>query len=69
MAGSLAWLRDRRILIITAIALVALAVLYHNGVHFGIEFTGGTRIPITLEKPVSKATMEDVVNNIKAKRL
>ncbi len=65
MARSLAWLSDRRTIIIMAVALFALAMLYFNGPHFGIEFTGGTRLPIILEKPVSKTTMEEVVNTIK----
>jgi len=65
MASSWAWLKDKRVIVITIITLLALAMMYGSGVKFGIEFTGGTRIPITLEKAVSKTTMEEIVNNMK----
>ena len=52
---------------------VLLAVLsmgyrfYTNGspVFLGIDFAGGTRIPILLERPVDSATMEQIVDTIK----
>jgi len=42
-----------------------LALAYSRGMHFGIEFTGGTRIPITLEQSVTQTVMNDMVETIK----
>ena len=65
MKFSLAWLKDKRVLFIMLLAAAMLLFLYFNGAHFGLEFTGGTRIPITLEKPVSQTTMDEMINTIK----
>lgn len=65
MKISLAWLKDKRVIFIMLLTAAMLLLLYFKGANFGLEFTGGTRIPTTLEKPVSKATMDDVVNTIK----
>lgn len=55
------YLKDRRILPLIII-VVALAILdYHFGLHFGIEFVGGTQIPITLEHPVNVTAMTSLV--------
>ncbi len=67
MKFSLAWLRDNRVLFVIALTLGSLILLYFQGAHLGLEFTGGTRIPITLEKSVSKATMDDIVGIIKSR--
>jgi preprotein translocase subunit SecD len=56
------YLRDRRILPLIII-VVALAVLdFHYGIHFGIEFVGGTQIPITLEHPVNVTAMSALIS-------
>ncbi|MCS7109329.1 MAG: hypothetical protein NZ903_00850 [Candidatus Micrarchaeota archaeon] len=65
MTTSFEWLRDRRVIIITFITAAMLLLLIMKGANFGLEFTGGARIPITLEKPVSKATMDEIVDTIK----
>ena len=67
MKFSLAWLRDNRVLFVMALVIASLVLLYLQGANLGLEFTGGTRIPITLEKPVSKATMDDTVSIIKSR--
>ncbi len=53
MSNGSSYLRDRRIitLLIVFIALAALDAVY--GLHFGIEFIGGTQIPVALEHPVN----------------
>jgi preprotein translocase subunit SecD len=52
---------DRRVKILGAILLLAL-------VHFGIEFEGGTRIPVTLERPAQDATeMSTILETIKTR--
>lgn len=65
MKISLEWLKDKRVLFISFLTAIMLLFLYFKGASFGLEFTGGTRIPITLEKPVSKITMDEIVNTIK----
>lgn len=51
------YLMDRRILALI-IVVAALAILdLHFGLNFGIEFVGGTQIPITLEHPVNVTAM------------
>ena len=43
------YIKDRRIIVLV-IVFLALAMLdVHYGLHFGIEFIGGTQIPVTLE--------------------
>ncbi|MGC8538757.1 MAG: hypothetical protein ACP5MK_02725, partial [Candidatus Micrarchaeia archaeon] len=56
------YLKDKRILFLILI-LVALAMLdYVVGIHLGIEFVGGTQIPVTLEQPVNPDTMTSIIN-------
>jgi preprotein translocase subunit SecD len=60
--SAIAYLKDRRI--ITLIAIVALLTgldLYY-GVHFGIEFVGGTQIPVLLQYPVNVTTMTSLIS-------
>ncbi len=56
------YITDRRIwpLILIVIALAILDL--HYGVHFGIEFVGGTQIPITLEHPVNVTAMTALIS-------
>lgn len=56
------YIKDRRIwpLIIIVIALALLD--FHYGIHFGIEFVGGTQIPITLEHPVNVTAMSGLIS-------
>ena len=60
----LEYFKDRRILtaIIIVIALAALDL--HSGVHLGIEFVGGTQIPITLEHSVNLTTMSALISDL-----
>ncbi len=56
------YLKDRRIWPLIII-VVALAILdFHFGIHFGIEFVGGTQIPITLEQPVNVTAMSSLIS-------
>lgn len=45
--------------------LLSLINIGVNGIKFGIDFKGGTRIPVILERPVDSATMEKMVSIIK----
>ncbi|MGC8662379.1 MAG: hypothetical protein ACP5RT_01175 [Candidatus Micrarchaeia archaeon] len=62
------YLKDKRILMLIGIvvALLALDIFYGTGppyyLHFGIEFTKGTLIPITLEQPVSPSEMSQIIS-------
>lgn len=56
------YLKDRRIWPLIII-VVALAILdFHYGIHFGIEFVGGTQIPITLEHSVNVTAMSGLIS-------
>ncbi len=62
--SALDYLKDYRILVLLLIvvALVALDVTY--GIHFGIEFSGGTQIPLTLEHSVNTTTMATLIADL-----
>ena len=47
------------------LVLLALLNIYLNGLKFGIDFVGGTRIPIILDQEVDQNTMNDLVQTIK----
>jgi preprotein translocase subunit SecD len=57
--------KKKIIILIILITLFCLGLIIFKGINFGIEFAGGTRIPIVLEKSVDKETMNEIVNNIK----
>lgn len=50
---------------LAALVLLALLNVGVNGMKFGIDFAGGTRIPVVLEKQVDAATMDELVQTIK----
>lgn len=54
-----------RVAVLVAIVVLSLFSIASNGVKFGIDFSGGVRIPVLLEKPVDPATMDDMINTIK----
>jgi preprotein translocase subunit SecD len=55
------YLKDRRIYTLILIAVALLALDLHYGIHFGIEFVGGTQIPITLEHSVNVTAMGTLI--------
>ncbi len=60
--SSLGYLKDRRILtLVVIVAILAILDAYY-GVHLGIEFVGGTEIPITLEHPVNVTAMSTLIS-------
>jgi len=59
--------QDRRIILLAVLVLFALSLAAWRGIHFGIEFEGGTRLPLTLEKPVDAETMDEVVGVLKTR--
>jgi preprotein translocase subunit SecD len=56
-----------RVAALIAIVLLSLFSIYSNGVKFGIDFSGGVRIPVLLEKAVDPTVMEEMVNTIKTR--
>ncbi len=58
------YLKDRRIIVLIVIA-VGLAILdVHYGVHLGIEFAGGTQIPVTLAHSVNASDMSSLITSL-----
>ncbi|NYZ76538.1 hypothetical protein H0N98_04785, partial [Candidatus Micrarchaeota archaeon] len=58
-------LREPRIIVLLLAIAVASILIITQGLHFGLEFEGGVRIPISLEKPVNQLVMNDIINTIK----
>lgn len=56
------YLKDRRIWPLILIVLALALLDFHFGIHFGIEFVGGTQIPITLEHPVNVTAMSSLIS-------
>ncbi|MEW6748182.1 MAG: hypothetical protein AB1295_00535 [Candidatus Micrarchaeota archaeon] len=48
------------------VLLAAINIGVH-GMNFGIDFVGGTRIPVLLEHPVDESTMDEMVQTIKSR--
>jgi len=47
--------------------LLSLSCIYLNGLKFGIDFVGGTRIPVMLDQPVDQQTMGEFIQTIKGR--
>ncbi|MCX6777583.1 MAG: hypothetical protein NT157_01740 [Candidatus Micrarchaeota archaeon] len=64
-------LRNRRIQMLLLLLVLALALAYFHGIKFGIEFEGGTRIPIRLEpsadQPINSQVTAEVVEKLKTR--
>jgi len=60
-----ALLREPRIIVLLAVIAIACILVINFGLHFGLEFEGGIRIPISLEKSVNPLVMNDIINTIK----
>ncbi len=56
------YIKDRRIWPLILIVVVLAILDFHYGIHFGIEFIGGTQIPITLEHPVNVTAMSALIS-------
>lgn len=66
-------LQERRVLMLLFLLLLAVGWVFLNGgpfgggLKFGIDFSGGLRVPVLLEQPVDPVVMADMVNTIKAR--
>src|SRR3989338_2923820 len=67
-AATIFWKNDNvKIAGLLCIVFLSLFSAYHNGLRFGIDFSGGVRIPILLEKPVDQIAMDEMVQIIKTR--
>ena len=59
--------KDPKLKILSLVLLILLSFtnMYFNGIKFGIDFVGGTRIPILLEHPVDSESMTVLIDIIK----
>ncbi len=67
--GFSTYLKEERFRLIALALLIGLSLanVMLNGIKWGIDFKGGTRIPLTLEKPVDTQTMQEIVQKIKTR--
>ncbi len=55
------YLRDRRIITLIIVVAFLLAIDLYYGLHFGIEFIGGTQIPVALTHNVNVTAMSALI--------
>ncbi len=60
-------IRDKRVLLLVLVTFAAICLAFFGGLKFGIDFSGGTRIPVLLERPVSDTVMEQMIDTIKTR--
>ena len=64
LVSSFDYLKDRRIIVLIVIAVALAGLDLHYGLHFGIEFVGGTQIPITLAHGVNASDMSSLISSL-----
>ena len=57
--------KEYAVVILLILVAISLIHIYFSGVKFGIDFVGGTRIPMTLERPADPDTMDQMIETIK----
>lgn len=57
--------KNARFLALSLLLVLSFTNILINGVKFGIDFSGGTRIPVVLEKAVTSETMNEMLQTIK----
>jgi preprotein translocase subunit SecD len=53
------------LVLLVILAVANIAYVHNMELKFGIDFSGGTRIPVVLERPVDQNTMNELVQTIK----
>lgn len=61
------FLRNKRVVAVLALLTLAIILTILRGLHFGLEFTGGIRIPATLAESATAEIMEKELGLIKTK--
>ena len=59
--------KNNKIRVALLAVLLSGAILGFKGINYGIEFIGGVRIPVSLEKEVDAQTMDSMVETLKAR--
>ena len=69
IAIAVSFMKKDRVRVAGLLAIVVLSFfsIGFNGVKFGIDFSGGVRIPVLLETPVDPLVMEEMVSTIKTR--
>ncbi len=62
--STLDYLKDKRILVLVLIVAMLAVMDLNYGIHFGIEFSGGTQIPLVLEHTVNATTMSTLITDL-----
>jgi len=57
--------RETKLMCLAAIVLISIFNVGIHGMKFGIDFSGGTRIPVILESPAPDSVMDEMVDTIK----
>jgi preprotein translocase subunit SecD len=58
---------EEKISILVALLVISIVVLFLNGIKFGIDFKGGTRIPLLLSSAVDMQTMAEITDKLKTR--
>lgn len=58
------YLKDKRIILLIAVVAILALLDAVYGIHFGIEFVGGTQIPVTLQHSVNISTMSSLISSL-----
>ena len=61
---SISYLKDRRIIVLIVISVLLAVLDLHYGLHLGIEFVGGTQIPITLAHSLNVSAMSSLISSL-----
>ena len=56
------YIKDKRILALIVVVLALMVLDYRFGLHLGIEFAGGTQIPVTLEHSVNPNQTTQIIS-------
>ncbi|MGC8479351.1 MAG: hypothetical protein ACP5M9_01640 [Candidatus Micrarchaeia archaeon] len=58
------YIKDKRILALILILVILGVADFVSGIHLGVEFIGGTEIPITLQSQVNPTVMSSILANL-----
>ncbi|VVB66542.1 Protein-export membrane protein SecD [Candidatus Gugararchaeum adminiculabundum] len=67
MSAVIDLLHDRQIQMLLVLVALSLLIVAVNGVHLGIDFVGGTRIPLTASAPMDQDQINDVLAKLQSR--
>jgi preprotein translocase subunit SecD len=65
--GKYAGTKNEKLALFLGLLFISISIILINGIKFGIDFVGGTRIPVFLSNQVDQETMYELINKIKAR--